>query len=175
MFGGQSGGHIQRFKARASGSGFVWSRDGLIVTNAHVVHPPNGSNVSKIEVLFQNGDRVPAHVYSANIGADLALIKVDGYAKMPPPIEVADSNKLQAGQWAIAIGEPFELKQTVTVGVVSGFNRDETIEMCIRDSRWTARRPFATLWPTRRSCSRNRRPSPCRSRISTSSAQTSSP
>jgi len=127
MFGGQSGGHIQRFKARASGSGFVWSRDGLIVTNAHVVHPPNGSNVSKIEVLFQNGDRVPAHVYSANIGADLALIKVDGYAKMPPPIEVADSNKLQAGQWAIAIGEPFELKQTVTVGVVSGFNRDETI------------------------------------------------
>ena len=127
MFGGQSGGHIQRFKARASGSGFVWSRDGLIVTNAHVVHPPNGSNVSKIEVLFQNGDRVPAHVYSANIGTDLALIKVDGYAKMPPPIEVADSNKLQAGQWAIAIGEPFELKQTVTVGVVSGFNRDETI------------------------------------------------
>jgi serine protease Do len=127
MFGGQSGGHIQRFKARASGSGFVWSRDGLIVTNAHVVHPPNGSNVSKIEVLFQNGDRVPAHVYSANIGADLALVKVDGYAKMPPPIEVADSNKLQAGQWAIAIGEPFELKQTVTVGVVSGFNRDETI------------------------------------------------
>jgi S1-C subfamily serine protease len=129
MFGGPSigGGHVQRFKARASGSGFVWSRDGLIVTNAHVVHPPNGSNVSKIEVLFQNGDRVPAHVYSANIGADLALVKVDGYNKMPPPVEVADSNKLQAGQWAIAIGEPFELKQTVTVGVVSGFNRDETI------------------------------------------------
>jgi S1-C subfamily serine protease len=128
MFGGESGpGHVQRFKARASGSGFVWSRDGLIVTNAHVIRPPNGSNVSKIEVLFQNGDRVPAHVYSANIGADLALVKVDGYAKMPPPIEVADSNRLQAGQWAIAIGEPFELKQTVTVGVVSGFNRDETI------------------------------------------------
>jgi serine protease Do len=127
MFGMQSPGHIQRFKARASGSGFVWSRDGLIVTNAHVVHPPNGSNVSKIEVLFQNGDRMPAHVYSTNIGADLALVKVDGYAKMPPPVEVADSNKLQAGQWAIAIGEPFELKQTVTVGVVSGFNRDETI------------------------------------------------
>jgi serine protease Do len=128
MFGGQGGGgHVQRYHARASGSGFVYSRDGMIVTNAHVVRPPNGGNVSKIEVVFQNGDRLPGHVFSTNIGADLALVKVDGYSKLPPPIEVADSNKLQAGQWAIAIGEPFELKQTVTVGVVSGFNRDETI------------------------------------------------
>jgi S1-C subfamily serine protease len=58
-------------------------------------------------------------VYAANIGADLALVKVDNYAKLPPPVEIADSNKLQQGQWAIAIGEPFELKQSVTLGVVS--------------------------------------------------------
>jgi S1-C subfamily serine protease len=131
FFGGQSGTRIQKFKAQASGSGFVYSRtgtSGLIVTNAHVVNPPrNEGTVSKIEVLFANGDRVPGHVYAANIGADLALVKVDNYSKMPPPVEIADSNKLQQGQWAIAIGEPFELKQTVTVGVVSGFNRDETI------------------------------------------------
>jgi serine protease Do len=128
---GQSPGHIQRFQARASGSGFIYERNGnsaLIVTNAHVVNPPqNVGPVSKIEVLFQNGDRVPGHVYSANIGADLALIKIDNYSKVPPPVEIANSDKLQPGQWAIAIGEPFELKQTVTVGVVSGFNRDETI------------------------------------------------
>jgi S1-C subfamily serine protease len=131
FFGGQSPGRIQRFKAQASGSGFIFERNGnsaLIVTNAHVVRPPSASaEVSKIDVLFKNGDRVPGHVYSTNVGADLALVKIDNYSKIPPPVEVADSDKLQPGQWAIAIGEPFELKQSVTVGVVSGFNRDETI------------------------------------------------
>jgi serine protease Do len=126
-FGLTGQGRVQRYKARASGSGWVYSKD-FIVTNAHVVAPPIGSaKVSKIEVLFSNGDRVPAHVYAANIGADLALVKVDNYAKMPPPVEIGNSDKLQAGQWAIAIGEPFELNQTVTVGVVSGFNREEQI------------------------------------------------
>ena len=118
---------IQRYRAQASGSGFVISRDGLIVTNAHVVRPPNLGSVSKIEVIFQNNDRVAGHVYGMNIGADVALVKVDNYAKLPPPVEIADSSKLQAGQWAIAIGEPLELKQSVAVGVVSGFNRDEVI------------------------------------------------
>ena len=127
MFGGQTPGRIQSYRARASGSGFVVSRDGLIVTNAHVVRPPNGGSVSKIEVVFQNNDRVAGHVYGMNVGADVALVKVDNYTKLPPPVEIADSSKLQAGQWAIAIGEPLELKQSVAVGVVSGFNRDEVI------------------------------------------------
>jgi S1-C subfamily serine protease len=129
--GQQGPAQVRHFQARASGSGFIYQRDGnsaLIVTNAHVVNPPASVGpVSKIEVVFQNGDRVPGHVYSANIGADLALVKIDNYGKVPPPIEIANSDKLQPGQWAIAIGEPFELKQSVTVGVVSGFNRDETI------------------------------------------------
>ena len=121
------GGRLRPYRAQASGSGFVISRDGLIVTNAHVVKPPNGGSVSKIEVVFQNNDRVPAHVFGMNIGADVALVKVDNYAKLPPPVEIADSSKLQAGQWAIAIGEPLTLKQSVALGVVSGFNRDEII------------------------------------------------
>jgi serine protease Do len=130
FFGGMPGqsGQVRRYHARASGSGFVFSKDGLIVTNAHVVRPPSGGNVSKIEVVFPNGDRLPAHLFAMNIGVDLALLKVDNYSKLPPPVEIADSSKLQAGQWAIAIGQPFELKQSVTVGVVSGFNRDEPIE-----------------------------------------------
>jgi len=128
MFGGgQTPGRLRPYRAQASGSGFVISRDGLIVTNAHVVRPPNGGSVSKIEVVFQNNDRVPAHVFGMNIGADVALVKVDNYAKLPPPVEIADSSKLQAGQWAIAIGEPLTLKQSVALGVVSGFNRDEVI------------------------------------------------
>jgi serine protease Do len=128
IFGGQQGpGAVRRYRAKASGSGFVWSKDGLIVTNAHVVRPPQNGTVSSIQVVFQNGDRVPGHVYAVNLAADLALVKVDNYAKLPPPVEIADSDKLEAGQWAIAIGEPFELKQSVSLGVVSGFNRDETI------------------------------------------------
>jgi serine protease Do len=122
--GGGSPGTPQRFQERASGSGFVYRSNGLILTNNHVV--PKG--VSKITVVFANGDHVPGHVYSSNPAVDLALVKVDNYAKLPPPVEFGDSTKLNAGQWAIAVGEPFELKQSVSVGVVSGFNRDEPIQ-----------------------------------------------
>jgi S1-C subfamily serine protease len=130
FFGQQSPSRVQHFRARASGSGFIYSRSGSsaeIVTNAHVVTPPNGSAISDIQVVFQNGERATGKVYAENIGADLALVKVEGVHDVPPPVEIADSAKVQAGQWAIAIGEPFELKESVSLGVVSGFNRDETI------------------------------------------------
>ena len=55
------------------------------------------------------------------------MIRVDNYSKLPPPLELGDSTKLEQGQWAIAIGEPLQLQQTVTVGVVSAFNRSEPI------------------------------------------------
>jgi S1-C subfamily serine protease len=120
---GNGGGTQQRVQERASGSGFVYSRDGLILTNAHVV--PKGT--SSITVVFANGDREKGHVYASNPGVDVALVKVDNYAKLPPPVEFADSSRVQAGQWAIAIGEPQGLQRSVSVGVVSGFNRDEPI------------------------------------------------
>jgi serine protease Do len=113
----------KRVVERASGSGFIYSRDGLILTNAHVV--PHGT--TKITVIMANNDRVNGRLYSSNPGIDLALVKVDGYAKLPAPVAFADSTKLKAGEWAIAIGEPLALQQSVTVGVVSGFNRDEPI------------------------------------------------
>jgi serine protease Do len=115
------------YKGAASGSGFVYDGDGDIVTNAHVVMAPSGGELSKLTVVFENGDKVPAHVVAADIGADVAIVKVDHYAKLPPALELADSDRLQQGQWAIAIGEPLELQQTVTVGVVSAFNREEQI------------------------------------------------
>ena len=117
------GGQLMPFHEQASGSGFVYSNSGLILTNDHVVH-----GASKIEVVFDNGDRIPGHIYSENVSADLALVKVDRYAKLPPPVEFGTSKAVQQGEWAIAIGEPYALKQTVTVGVVSGFNRDEKID-----------------------------------------------
>jgi serine protease Do len=115
------------YKGAASGSGFVYDGDGDIITNAHVITAPDGGQLSKLTVVFQNGDKVPARVIAADIGADVAVIRVDHYAKLPPALELADSDRLQQGQWAIAIGEPLELQQTVTVGVVSAFNRDEQI------------------------------------------------
>jgi S1-C subfamily serine protease len=118
----------QTVEGRASGSGFVYDASGTIVTNAHVVSPPSGGRVEKIDVLFANGDRVPGRVTAVDRNADLALVKVDRYAKLPPALPLGDSKKLDAGQWAIAIGEPFELRQSVTVGVVSGFDRSEPID-----------------------------------------------
>jgi serine protease Do len=123
---GPSTGQVLPYHEQASGSGFVYSKDGLIVTNAHVVQFGRGTDV-KITAIFANGDKVPAHIYAANPAADLALVKVDHYAKLPPPLELGRSSDVQAGQWAIAIGEPFALQDSVSVGVVSGFNRTETI------------------------------------------------
>ena len=128
FFGNQGPGVVQPYKGQASGSGFVYDNNGYIVTNAHVVNPPTGGRVSNLTVVFANGDRVPAHVIGVNVGADLAVIKVDNYKKLPPPLPLADSDKLEQGQWAIAIGEPYELKQSVTLGVVSAFNREEQVQ-----------------------------------------------
>jgi serine protease Do len=127
FFGNQGPGVVQPFHGRASGSGFVYDSQGDIVTNAHVVTPPQGGRITRLTVVFANGDKVPAHVIATNIDADIAIVKVDRYAKLPPPLQLGDSDRLEQGQWAIAIGEPLELQQTVTVGVVSAFNRDEQI------------------------------------------------
>jgi len=127
FFGGQGPGIVQPYKGQASGSGFVIDSQGDIVTNAHVLQPPSGGKVTQLTVVFANGDHVPAHVVAYNLAADVGLIRVDRYGKLPPPLELADSSKLEQGQWAIAIGEPLQLQQTVTVGVVSAFNRSEPI------------------------------------------------
>jgi S1-C subfamily serine protease len=124
MFGQQGPTRERQVQERASGSGFVYAKDGLILTNAHVV--PKGT--SSITVVFRNGDKIKGHLYASNPSADLALVKVDNYAKLPPPVDFANSTRVAAGQWAIAIGEPLELQDSVTVGVVSGFNRVEPIQ-----------------------------------------------
>jgi serine protease Do len=122
LFGGQSAPTLRRFRAQASGSGFVYDKSGLIVTNSHVVH-----NSSRIQVVFANGDKIPGTLFAEDTGADLALVKVNAYPKLPPPLTLGASGQVRQGEWAIAIGEPYELQQTVTVGVVSGFNRNEAI------------------------------------------------
>ncbi|TAM76472.1 PDZ domain-containing protein [bacterium] len=114
---------VQNYRALASGSGFVYDQSsGLILTNSHVVH-----GASAITVVFSNNRREKATVYADNPKIDLALVKVQNAKDLPQALPLGDSTKLSRGQWAIAIGEPLELQQSVTVGVVSGFNREETV------------------------------------------------
>jgi len=123
LFGAPSGERIVPFHEVASGSGFVYDKDGLILTDDHVVH-----GAQKITVVFQNGDKIPGKIFGEDYKDDIALVKVDDYAKLPPPLEIGDSAAVQKGEWTIAIGEPLELTQTVTVGVASAFGRNEQIE-----------------------------------------------
>ena len=128
QFFGQQPYVTQPYQERGSGSGFVFDNKGDIVTNAHVARPPlPNAQVTDLTVIFPNNTRAKARLIGANIGADIAVIRVDT-KNLPPALTLADSDKLQQGQWAIAIGEPYELQQSVTVGVVSAFDRSEPIQ-----------------------------------------------
>jgi S1-C subfamily serine protease len=104
--------------AQGLGSGFVWDDSGLIVTNNHVVE-----NASKIEVIFHDGTSVEAELVGADPYSDLAVIKVDMPKDALRPVDVADSTQVKVGDLAIAIGNPYGLSGTMTVGIVSALGR----------------------------------------------------
>ncbi len=109
----------QQRKVRAIGSGFIISPDGYILTNAHVVE-----GAQSIEVTFKNGEKYPATIKGVYKEMDVAVIKVNAPGKKFKPLPLGDSDNLQIGQWAIAIGNPLGFSNTVTVGVVSALGRD---------------------------------------------------
>ena len=99
------------------GSGFIISEDGYILTNNHVV-----GGADKIVVTLQDGKKFDnAKIIGTDPKSDVALIKVD--AENLPVIELGDSDALDIGEWVIAVGSPFGLQATVTVGVVSAKSR----------------------------------------------------
>jgi len=100
------------------GSGFLISKDGFIVTNNHVVE-----NANKVNVTLQNGDKVVATVIGSDPKTDLAVIKIEGNDY--PFLPFGDSDQLEVGDWAIAIGNPFGLQTSLTVGVVSAKGRSQ--------------------------------------------------
>ncbi len=105
-------------RQQAAGSGAVVDARGYILTNAHVV----SGDRATIEVHLSDGRRLPAKVVGIEPETDLALVKVDATLdKLEIPL--GDSDKVEVGQWVLAIGNPFGLEQTVTSGIVSAVGR----------------------------------------------------
>ena len=102
---------------QSQGSGFIFS-DGLIMTNAHVV---NGSN--KVIVGLNNGKKYQAKLIGQDFFTDLAVLKIEGKGPWPKA-QLGDSTKIKVGDWAIAVGNPFGLENTVTLGIISNLKRN---------------------------------------------------
>jgi 2-alkenal reductase len=102
----------------AQGSGFLIDDQGHIVTNNHVVEDASG-----YQVRFADGSVLEAQLIGRDPGSDLAVIKVDQLPQGAAPLPLADSRTVEVGQTAIAIGNPFGLQNTLTVGVISGLGR----------------------------------------------------
>lgn len=112
------------------GSGIIYSKDGYIITNYHVISAAVESSSSTISVyLPSNPDKgIKASVVGYNIASDLAVIKID--KKGLPAIELGNSKKLKVGQYAIAIGSPggMEFMNSVSYGIISGLNRSLSVD-----------------------------------------------
>ncbi len=99
------------------GSGFIINEDGYIVTNNHVVE-----RADTIKVKLSDGEEYPAEVVGTDKRMDVAIIKINVKKKLPF-IVLGDSDKIEVGDWSLAIGNPFGLERTLTVGVVSAKGR----------------------------------------------------
>jgi len=107
----------REFKEKSLGSGFIISKDGYIITNNHVIE-----GADSIKVRLSNKKEYEGRVVGKDAKTDLALIKVETKESLPY-VNLGNSDELQVGEWVMAIGNPFGLEHTVTVGVVSAKGR----------------------------------------------------
>ncbi|MCZ6685282.1 MAG: DegQ family serine endoprotease [Candidatus Dadabacteria bacterium] len=105
------------FKRSGLGSGFIFSEDGYIITNNHVVE-----RATDIKVILQNGDSYVAQIIGTDPRTDLALLKIKPKTKLPA-VRFGNSDRLEIGDWVLAIGNPFGFGHTVTVGIISAKGR----------------------------------------------------
>ncbi len=106
---------------RGVGSGVIISADGYILTNSHVVHLQNGKLADEIIVEFSTKRRMPAVIVGADPRSDIAVLKVD--AKDLPVLPMADSSQIEVGDLVFAVGNPFKIGITATMGMVSATRR----------------------------------------------------
>ncbi len=127
FFGSQMPNIPQQRVQRGFGSGFVVSSDGLILTNAHVI-----DNSDRVNVTLKDGRTFEGQVMGTDSLTDVAVIKIE--ASDLPAVSFADSEQLQPGEWAIAIGNPLGLDNTVTTGIVSATGRSSS-QIGVADKR----------------------------------------
>jgi serine protease Do len=103
------------------GSGIIYTSDGYILTNDHVVSL-NGQPVDSVQVTLMTGEVLDATIVARDSANDLALLKIDKTGLLP--VVFVDPSRVDVGDWAIAIGSPLDYRNTVTEGIVSGLDRD---------------------------------------------------
>lgn len=109
-------GHMYRIPERLAGqgSGVLFKKDGYILTNNHVI-----DGAEKVEVVFDDGAKYPATVIGKDEHTDLAVVKIEAPDKEFPAVEIGDSDTLRVGEFVIALGSPFSLDSSATLGIVS--------------------------------------------------------
>jgi serine protease Do len=120
-FFGPQGGEPQEREQRGLGSGVIYSKEGLVLTNNHVIE-----GADEITVTTSDGTDYDAEVVGTDDKSDVAVLKLKGAVKDLTPITIGDSAQLRVGDVVLAIGNPFALSQTVTMGIVSAKGRSET-------------------------------------------------
>lgn len=125
---------IEGFRAQATGSGVIMDAKGYILTNDHLVKDSEKITVRITVSDGDRGDEYEGRVVGRDEATDLAVIKIEP-DKPLHPIRLGDSSKVKVGQWAIAIGDPFGIEKTVTVGVISGLGRSG-FRGALRDVRY---------------------------------------
>jgi Do/DeqQ family serine protease len=103
--------------AKSLGSGVLISADGYIVTNSHVI----GSEKAEVTVVFSDKHEAPARIIGIDKATDLALVKVDKPGQ--PPLKWGDSSKARVAEWVLAIGSPYQLSHSVSLGIISALGR----------------------------------------------------
>ena len=124
---------------QSQGSGFIFA-DGLVITNAHVV-----SNSDKIIIGLTDGRKFKGQVIGEDSISDLAVVKLSGKGPWPKAI-LGNSSQIQVGDWAIAVGNPFGLENTVTLGIISNLNRNVS-QLGIYDKRFNLIQTDAAINP----------------------------
>ncbi|GAB5348276.1 Do family serine endopeptidase [Alteriqipengyuania sp. 357] len=122
MFGDRQQGQPTTREGQSLGSGFIISADGYVVTNNHVVTPQGRGTVEEITVTMPDGTEYEAELVGKDAESDLAVLKIDRSEPFPF-VQFGDSEQARAGDWVVAIGNPFGLGGTVTSGIISSVLR----------------------------------------------------